>query len=290
MHAILLFLIMFLIFLLQTKKKDEAADLFASRRMDSLQVREAKKIDEERRRESLAGRNRQAKVEREQTELLQQIRKEEEQRLLEFRYDSWKDASAEREAHAKRSRDSMAFRLDSWRNQRSVDSEQTAQEQEVAQLEFEMRHDDWLELQRYKTLVSEKSRQSVAGRLEQWRQERRVDETQRTQEQAALELELELRQQELADLAELRAVQAMTRRMSLAHRLDKAREDRTVEEGVRAAELLLQEEERRLALLDHQAMHEYKRTMQQVRRQSLEYRNQIAVRENSSYGTNYAGN
>lgn len=67
------------------------------------------------------------------------------------------------------------------------------------------------------------------------------------------------------------------RRQSLAYRLEKAREEKNLEESQRMVRAAIEEEERRIALLDAQDVSDYKHKLQLARRQSLEFRNQTAV-------------
>jgi hypothetical protein len=59
--------------------------------------------------------------------------------------------------------------------------------------------------------------------------------------------------------------------------LDKARKDKTYEEGLEAVSSALEAEERRIAQLDREDVNNYKTQIIETRRQSLQYRYQTQV-------------
>ena len=132
---------------LTQKSKQDEAELLASRRIDYLQAREAKKMDEMRRRESLVMRSQHATVQREIADQLAKQAAEEEKKLLDFRYEIWKDREAVKSDQRRRARESLAFRLDSWRGQRGAENEESQLKSIKEQEDMESRREDWLAVQ-----------------------------------------------------------------------------------------------------------------------------------------------
>jgi hypothetical protein len=136
-----------------------------------------------------------------------------------------------------------------------------------------------LYFQEYKKSIAERDRTSLAGRLDEWRKQRAVesDSEERLQQQEADLYERELKIQAVQDAKNLEDLQKKSKRDSLAYRLDKARKDKTYEEGLEAVSSALEAEERRIAQLDREDVNNYKTQIIETRRQSLQYRYQTQV-------------
>ena len=113
--------------------------------------------------------------------------------------------------------------------------------------------------------------------MDKWREEKQVRNVQITHEEEIAEIERELQIQAAEDRKEFEEKQYRSRRESLSYRLDKARKDKNFEEGQLAVQQAMEEEERRLAKLDHDDVVNYKQELIAARRQSMEYRNQTEV-------------
>lgn len=264
---------------LAAQKKAEEDSLHASRRLDALQVREAKKEEEERKRESMCNRTLLAQEQKRIAEELAQQKKEEELALLEMRKANWEDDLNTKKMEESRRRESVANRLDTWRQQKAVEEElnRSAEHQELDLIHT--RHADWKDMQAYKEEEERRRRDSLAFRLDKWREEKSLEQKSKEQDDLANEIENELARQAREDVSNYRTTQRESRRQSLAYRLDKARKDRDFEEGQRALRQLVLEEEKRLNDLDRQDVQNYKQMIADARRQSLEYRNQTEYQE-----------
>lgn len=257
--------------------KEAEVDLLASKRIDAISVQCAKKVDEERRRESLIGRGKIHLKHREITSELAKREAEEDRSLLEFRHEAWKKSQEAKVEKYERDRQSIAGRLDSWRDQRVVQKGLEDKEFDSYTDTMTSRRNDWTDIQSYKQSLARRDRQSLAGRLDKWREEKCIEARRREQVAEAREYEAELQRQAMEDLRAYESTLQSSRRDSLAYRLEKARQDKSFEEGQQIIQASIEAEERRIQDLDRQDVENYRQRMQDAIRQSLEYRNQSEV-------------
>jgi len=250
-------------------EKDQSSENFQLRRTDVLQNRQAKMADEMKRRESMAYRGVTAKLQREVEAQMVAEERDEVSELIKTRHMNWEDDRHSKQTADQQRRMSVAHRLDEWRDQKKV-VEQTAQSQKQFDRNLlhtqKLDHDDVLG---YKAELIKRDRMSLAGRLQKWREER-VDPAIQA---AADAIERELQQCGFEDVQAYRATLKQQRRESVAHRVDKARRDKGFEAGQKALARVVRDEEQRLQDYDHQDVTNYRKGLQDARRQSLHYRN-----------------
>ena len=263
---------------MQEVEKKREADLLSSRRINFLAVREAKKAEEMRKRESLVSRGVKASFDRKVDEVIAQNEKVLERDLIDFRLENRIDECNQKYIEKNRHRQSLENRLDVWRMQRSLEQEEQYKDQQNRQEESRVRQEDWQDIQRYKETQTRKERESLAGRLQKWKEEKEITQRIHTQEQEAEQIERELAQQELDDLQAYQEVLKRKRKQSLAYRLDKARKDQDFEKGQLALQQAYQEEELKMKTIDREDVKKFREQLQAARRQSLQYRTQLAVR------------
>jgi len=208
---------------LELQQKQQEAEELSTRRIDFLQFRQNKVIEDMNRRESLVNRG-----------LMSKTQKLAENEMLR--------KSAEEEASLHETR-----RLN-W-----LDDNQAAQKAE------------------------QNRRESLMGRLDKWREEKAEESKQAEQKAIADAIERELEYGAYQDELKYKASLEKQRRTSLAYRLDKARKDRTLEEGQMQFQAELEREELRIQALDREDMLSYRKMLQDQRRKSLQYRNQTEV-------------
>ena len=291
---------------MEQKHADDEASLLHSRREDFLLLTEARQAEEQRRRESLVGRGVAACQQREAAQRMEQERWEAETDALMYRH-YLRNQQAEGAAdEARRKRESLAGRLDEWRAQRSAqEALREAHDQDERGL-LESKRANWVDANEHKHALDQKRRESLAFRLDEWRAQKQVGrrtrlpaaslslnslsptslslphlcqvaERENNERAEAERIEWELRQQEAEDVATYRQACDRSRRESLAARLDKARKDRTVEEALREQQAIIEAEELRLRAEDHAAVAQYHKDCDAARRQSLAFRNRMAV-------------
>jgi F0F1-type ATP synthase epsilon subunit len=106
---------------MEQARHDNEVSLLQSRREDFLKLTEARKAEEDRRRESMVGRGITAQQHKEVTEQMEQARHDEAIDELQYRrYLRDQKAESERD-EARRSRESLAGRLNTWRAHRSIE-------------------------------------------------------------------------------------------------------------------------------------------------------------------------
>lgn len=258
---------------LKAKEQQELLCELADRRTDFLQIRQAKEQQEHNRRESMANRTLRAQELREVEAELARQKAEEEAALLETRQLNWQDDAKAKQQLEQQRRMSMAGRLDHWREQKHTEQTmQAAAKNEELDL-LRTRQLDHQDVQEYKKSLVQRDRQSLAGRLQKWREQREDPGV----KAMAAAIERELQAQELEDVRNHRAKLEQQRRESLAYRLEKARKDKTFEAGQNALRAIVEEEERKLAEYDRQDVKQYRAKLAEDRRRSMQFRNEAEV-------------
>lgn len=258
---------------LKAKKQAETITELSDRRTDFLQIRQAKAREEQNRRESMANRGVTAQQHREAEERMAKQLAEEEKALLEMRQRNWEDDNKAKQLAEQQRRISIAGRLDHWRDQKTVEqTELNATKKQTVEL-FQTRRLEHQDVQQYKKELIQRDRQSLAGRLQKWR-EQKVDPGIQA---VADQIERELQEQAHEDVKNYRATLEQQRRESLAYRLEKARKDKTFEAGQLALTQIVEEEERKLQDYDRQDVQNYRQKVIEDRRRSLQFRNDTEV-------------
>mmetsp|Transcript_25568 Transcript_25568/g.42866 ORF Transcript_25568/g.42866 Transcript_25568/m.42866 type:complete len:619 (-) Transcript_25568:241-2097(-) len=247
----------------------------SDRRVDCLFVREAKLREEISRRESMAIRGATAAEQRHMEALLTQQKSEQQKSLFDMRQKNWEDDRKVKNDEIKQRRQSVANRLDEWREHKKVEGLQLSAKKAAQQDLFftqKLDHDD---VQQYKKSLVQRDRDSLAGRLQKWREEREDPGLKAAAD--AIEHELQEAAREDVKAYELKLKQQ--RRQSLAYRLEKAREDKDYEAGQKATKKMMEDEEQRLREFDRKDVQNYRNRLQEARRQSVQYRNEMAAQE-----------
>lgn len=260
---------------MKLEKVEEETSLHSSRRLDFLSGREAKKMENDRKRESLAMRGVMFQKQREAGCVIMESAAEEERSYIEFRIEASKKDREYKEEIARRNRESMAGRIDEWRSQKAVEKSIEEEQKDSLIQDLELRHNDWADVQAYRAQQEKHNRMSLAQRLDKWREEKKYDSKVKTEELEAEVLAAELKQQEAEDLRAYEDKIRQSRRESLSYRLEKARKDKDVEKGQEEIQSLLEQERIRLDDLDRAAVSEYKEKTRADARQSLAFRNQL---------------
>lgn len=264
---------------MKAAKKAEEDALLAKRRVDCLQTRQEKKEEEIRRRESLVSRGEEYKKQKEIAVEMQRKREEEDRSILQFRHTLSKNLREEKEQSIRQDRQSITERLSEWRDQRKKEEEQDSVDKEYQTYILEMRRLDWCDVENYKKKQDQMRRESVAFRLDEWRQHKTLDAQNEAEENEAKEYEALLKQQEREDIIEYQEMMKSQRKQSLLFRMEKHKQEKVVEKSLEQAKYDLEEEERLKRETDRNDVAQYMQSMLLARRQSLEYRNQVALQD-----------
>lgn len=264
---------------LAAKKKEEEDNNLEARRLDALAIREAKKVETTRRRESMASRGELAKKQREVTEELTNKTLDEERSILEFRKSLWKDKQEMITEQQNLERENATKSLEQWRNQKAKEEQMIEKEDDFHKELILKRHEDWLDMENYKKVQQKRSRESLAGRLDVWRASRALDEKSKEEEKEAQEYEYLLKAQETEDVQTYEMNEQKKRKQSLAFRLEKQLKDKDFENGQIALQKAKEEEDRQIKELERSDVENHKQSIIDSRRQSLEYRSQTGIQD-----------
>lgn len=263
---------------LEQEKKQQEIEELQNRRLNTLSLREHKKLEEDKRRESLLNKTLKAQEEKKVQEELENARKEEEQRLLDTRHANWLDDQAYQQKVENLRRQSILNRLESWRQEKATEEQLENEKKNYEADLMKSRHEDHKNMKAYAEKLANDRRQSISVRLNKWREEKNLEMNMEEEKKIADEYERELQQQALEDVQQYQESMKESRRQSLAYRLDKARKDKDFESGQQALEQMVMEEEKRIQDLDRQDVQNYRQKIVDARRQSLIYRNQTEVK------------
>jgi hypothetical protein len=258
---------------LKAQKQQEIVSELSDRRTDFLQMRQAKAREEQSRRESMANRGIAAQAQREAEEKLAKKAAEEEAALLETRHLNWEDDHKFKQEQEQARRLSVAGRLDHWREQKQVGEKELCTIKENERELLQTRQLDHQDMLQYKKQLVQRDRQSLAGRLQKWREQKEDPGV----KVMAAALERELQEQANEDVRNYQLKLETQRRESLAYRLEKARKDKTFEAGQHALKRIVEEEEHKLQEYDRQDVKNYRERLLEDRRKSVQYRQEVEV-------------
>jgi hypothetical protein len=264
-------------------RKEQERELLEARRLGYLQAREAARQEEESRRQSLVQRAAEQNKQREAQRRLDEEQAARNKDILEFR----REASKGKDDHVRQEKESrrrsLAFRLDRWRKDRSVTAELRKQEQERLHAEFELKSQEWKDVQEFKRSLEEERRESLRRRLDQWREERGQEEVRRAEQAERDSFEKELFAQECEDILNYKQSLETQRRESLAYRLNKSHRDRNWKEGQEAMRAAEAQVERRRVEAERLDVESAKASLDADRRASLAFRLQHHVSNSCVY-------
>lgn len=211
--------------------------------------------------------------------MLEQQKKDEEKSLLESRRIAFLEArNAVKESESNR-RQSLVNRAQISAFQREVGKKMEQQKAEEDRDMLQFRREAFQEKKEYEKSVQQSRRQSLIGRLDKWREEKHLDEEAHKQEVGLNHEEAELRLQDWHDLQEYKKALAQRDRESLERRLEKWREERTVEAEAQALQAEQEHMERELFAQECEDVMLYREEEEASRRQSLAYRLVVARRD-----------
>jgi hypothetical protein len=202
----------------------------------------------------------------------------EERDLLETRRQNWEDDRSVKTINEQRKRESLTGRLDLWRKHKTVEEDKEKAELEKQLSDSLTRNEDWRAVQAYKNEEIKQGRESLAGRLNHWREIKGKEAQEKKMAEDAAAIDFELRTAAEVDVKNYQAQQLKNSRQSLAFRLDKARMDHDYDEGQKALLRFMYEEENSIIAEEHADMQEYFAAEKEARRLSLEDRLKHEVR------------
>ena len=265
----------------QRKLKEEQDSLLSDRRLDYLQIRESKKIEEERRRESLVFRGEEAKKQREIMDLKKINQINQLKDSIAFRKELVTGNDVVKKEEAERRRASLAFRREIWLKHRQFEDEKRRKKVAEEQQELAIKREEWTDVQTFKTMETQAKRASLEKRLEAWRLQRHncspgvwgavdEDDVEKT--------EREMKVLEALEMANYRKKVEESRKESLLFRASAAKQEREWEQKQREAEKEKERVERKIAEAEREDVKKYQLQLEEARRKSLAFRRQQEVR------------
>jgi hypothetical protein len=260
-------------------QEEEERGMLESRRLDAANVRAYKEQESANRRESMATRGEVAQRQKRTVELWQQEQRDEEKSHLESRHQGWEDEQAHRQAEKAARRQSMAGRLDKWRQEKEQAEEQKIEASNASIEGFERKREDWKAVESFRKEQKQQQHQEVASGLDKWRDERQMEAAWKAEEDEKANLERELHNADVEDVKAYQQSQRDNRRKSLAFRLDKARSEAEYDAEQKQLQRQIAGEEARIAEQDREDVKAGKEAVMASRRMSLEYRTQRAIQQ-----------
>jgi hypothetical protein len=246
---------------------------------DAAAVRLAKQKEDERRRDSLAAKTDRARLVSE----LERSRREEESEkakdVFQFRYTAWVDEKKAEEAAKLTDRAALQARLADWQRAREAKERSKVEEDSEVSIILEERKEYSQVAEKQKQEQRMRMRESLAGRLDEWRKGKSLVEEQDEADKQAQQIELELLEQERCDVENYKMRCRQNRRESMAGRIEKAKLDKDWERGQAELVVLAFESERDAHEEDMLELKKYKQEEDSRRKESLLGRAQAAHHE-----------
>jgi hypothetical protein len=257
---------------LNKKRKEEEESLLETRRLGFAETREYKKIQEDKKRESLATRGSYFKTVKSREEKLLQEKKQNEIDIIENRRKVWL-AKREIEQESKKSeREDLIHTLDEWRLQKEKEDALALAELERQQDLLAERYQFWADRQELKQDQPKRDRESIIYRLDKWREERDIEENMRIERELKEIQDRKMYEMDRDNLKLALEEQEFSKRQSMEYKHVRACADRSYEMGKRANEQLYMQEQYETRMEDFKALKRCQKEESQRRRESLQFR------------------
>jgi hypothetical protein len=258
---------------------EEDQALLSERHMSSVAWRESKKAIADKRRNSFAFRNGDARRIRELHAKMEAERHEQEHLSVELKWAGEKDAEAYKKSLEEQRRDSFAFRNRQGCEQHEQESMRRAAEQNANHASYELKWAGERDAAAYKRHLEEERRKSFNFRNNDDHRKREETAIRLADEHAAEHASYELKWAGERDADEYQKKLAEERRQSFAGRNREGRNQRIDQEQRRAEEHLEEHQGFELKWAGEMDAEEYRRKMDQERRESFANRNKEGRRQ-----------
>jgi hypothetical protein len=257
---------------LDLQKKEHEKDLLNSRRTDCLFIRQAKKLEEDRRRESLSQHAVIAMEQKKHDNELLQKQLEEDRLLFEMRHLNWEDDKASKEEAEQERRVSLAHRLDQWRAEKS--QIQAAKEQILLaeEMDYELQQQARNDMKTYQEYCAANRRQSLSYRLDKAKKDRDYEHGQKALLAIVQDEERRLDELDRAAINEYKEKILEARRLSLQYRSNAFQQSKMQENGEKQMEKLRELQEYELRNEGWKDVQEYRAKQREASRRSLAWR------------------
>jgi len=261
---------------LQLMKIEEEQAILEERLYTSKARQEYQRNQAEKARKSFLFRAGDAKRIRELHSAMESQQKQEECKRIQLKHEAERDVDSYKAKLAEERRQSLVFRNAQAATQRKNQQEQLSHQQQAEHESYELKRAAELDVVNHKRQINEERRKSLAFRNQQGSHQRQLLEEQHAQQQASEQESLRLKFEAEKDAEAYRRNEALLRRKSLAQRNLAAREIRTKLSQQETERQQKEHESLELKLAGEKDIEAYKRKLEELRRQSLEFRTQQA--------------
>lgn len=242
-------------------------------------ARDLREKELRRRRESAELNQKTAREAHEKELEMERQKRDEEKSLLESRRIAFLETrSAVKELESSR-RQSLVNRGLTSAKQRDVTKKLKEDKLQEERDVLEFRREAFVDKKEFEKSIQENRRRSLVGRLDQWRNEKQLEESTKKREIETMHAEAEVKTQDWLDLQEYKKALAQKERESLEQRIQKWREERTLESEAKAQQAEQEQIERELFLQECEDVILYREQLEASRRQSLAYRLAVGRRD-----------
>ncbi|KAL3793603.1 hypothetical protein ACHAWO_001652 [Cyclotella atomus] len=251
----------------------EDAALYEERYESSVATRNTKAMNAQKRRESFAFRNGDARRIRELHAKMEEKRRENEHESFELKWGGERDADEYKMQIARERRESLAGRNDEGRRIRGVEFQMKTEEFERQHESFELKWGGERDAEAYRQQLAKERRESLAFRNAEGHRIRNEEQALKTDEWTREHESYELKWAGERDAYSYQQQMAKERRESLAGRNAHGHRIRQLEFMMKADESELERESYQLKAAGERDADEYKQQMAKERRESLAFRN-----------------
>jgi hypothetical protein len=216
--------------LLQQQKQYEL-DLLETKRLNYLDVREAKKEAKEKNRESLIFRANESKKIKNITLKLQDEKNNNEKTSILMRKENYYTEKNYKILNNIKEKKNLLLDIQNFKKYKDYKQDINEQKNFENNLSISLRYEDWKSLQQYKENEKKLKRVSLQCRLDKWREEKEFDATMKIKQEEVDEMEKKIKMQEVEDVKRYKETIKQKRRKSLVFRLEEAKRHENYEKG-----------------------------------------------------------
>ena len=166
----------------------------------------------------------------------------------------------------------MTRRINAWKEQQHKQQQLVETDKQEIKGQLQSAAEGWQDVNAYKAREADDRRQSMAGRVDKWKDDKAIETAISAEQQEAENISMELRSAAWKDEQAYKKKLQMDRRASMASRVEKAKVDADWERGQATLMALAVEEAHRIAAEDHNDVKAYLKTQEEDRRKSFENR------------------
>lgn len=253
---------------------EENMVLMEERQLSSVAWRESKRQQAEQRRKSFSFRNGDARRIRDLHAKLGEQRMEQEHKSFELKWTGEKDAEAYQMELAQKRRDSLAFRNQEGRRQRTEEAERYSDEAQLEHASYELKRAAEKDVEAYKKQVADERRDSFAFRNQEGRIQREGEAERRSDDNEDSHASYELKWKGEKDAEAYKKQLESERRDSFAFRNQEGRKQREEEKERRQEKQNSDHASYELKWDGERDAADYKKQLEEERRNSLAFRNE----------------